>query len=315
MDKVFEAEHITDKSETLVLLTLGNWSDDEGNCFPSLKKLSKKARLSKKGLTMVMKRLRHVYVNWDDNKGGRNRRNRYRLNLKAIENREYAEALWRQKSEQRTLFDTSEKGVPTSPFKKADTVNQVHPLKSEPSTPFKAERVNPVPLKGELGSLAYIHQEPSIPPLPPQRASGGDGFCFFVDSEKHYAKTAARLLRDYSDPVEMAAAHLEFKPNKNMGASLVAIHAQYGDEMYAGAIAQAAVDHKGGRLDRFITSVCRRFTFQMEDFLKRAEKARRSLSQSAAPVPTYQQPDEDLGDLPLEFASLMPESAKKKVGL
>ena len=42
MNKVWETEMVSDHTELILLLAMADFSDDEGYCFPSVRKLAKK---------------------------------------------------------------------------------------------------------------------------------------------------------------------------------------------------------------------------------------------------------------------------------
>jgi hypothetical protein len=51
------SDMINDKSETLVLLALADWSNDEGVSFPSMRTLARKSRMSERNAQYIVKRL------------------------------------------------------------------------------------------------------------------------------------------------------------------------------------------------------------------------------------------------------------------
>jgi hypothetical protein len=56
MSAVFDDEQL-DQAETLTMLALSDWANDDGRCWPSLPQLVKKTRLSERGLRLIIKRL------------------------------------------------------------------------------------------------------------------------------------------------------------------------------------------------------------------------------------------------------------------
>lgn len=143
---VWECKTLLDKNELLVLLAIADWANDNGEAYPSLSQLAKKCRMSRRGITNILTRIRDKFISWDDNDGGRSIRNQYRLLKDALNS------------------------VSPAPFTEPKTVNPVHPLRSlnsEPRSPFSHnkltdETVNPVPINSEPRSLAINHHKPSI---------------------------------------------------------------------------------------------------------------------------------------------------------
>jgi hypothetical protein len=56
MAAVFDDEQL-DQAETLTMLALADWANDDGRCWPSLPQLVKKTRLSERGLREIIRRL------------------------------------------------------------------------------------------------------------------------------------------------------------------------------------------------------------------------------------------------------------------
>src|SRR5262245_25446145 len=68
--------------ELLVMLALADFSNDQGESWPSLKNLAQKARLSKEQLCKVLKKLERAgEIQRDRSTGGYNRRTRYFIDL------------------------------------------------------------------------------------------------------------------------------------------------------------------------------------------------------------------------------------------
>src|SRR5262245_58997163 len=68
--------------ELLVMLALADFSNDQGESWPSLKNLAQKARLSKEQLCKVLKKLERAgEIQRERSTGGYNRRTRYFINL------------------------------------------------------------------------------------------------------------------------------------------------------------------------------------------------------------------------------------------
>jgi len=56
MAAVFDDE-LLDQAETLTMLALADWANDDGRCWPSLPQLVRKTRLSERGLREIIRRL------------------------------------------------------------------------------------------------------------------------------------------------------------------------------------------------------------------------------------------------------------------
>jgi hypothetical protein len=67
-------------TELLTQLALADWADDDGWCWPSLRQLRVKVRLSERQMCKVLTDLEHGRgIERDRSRGGRNRRTRYRV--------------------------------------------------------------------------------------------------------------------------------------------------------------------------------------------------------------------------------------------
>lgn len=84
MNKVWGSDAITDQGDLCILLALADWSDDEGRCWPSLTQLARKSRSHRATVIRRLAAMRGHWIEWDENDGGRSRRNQYRLNLENI---------------------------------------------------------------------------------------------------------------------------------------------------------------------------------------------------------------------------------------
>lgn len=82
MHKVWEDPFILDQSELLVMLALADFCNDEGECWPSVSTVAKKARLTNRGVQKIMDRLISYGFLIKDVGGGRGKSNRYILNVK-----------------------------------------------------------------------------------------------------------------------------------------------------------------------------------------------------------------------------------------
>jgi hypothetical protein len=74
-------------SELLTLLALADWSDDEGNCFPSVRKIAEKVRLKERQAQRVVHSLiagGFVHVTGNELGGAPGSSRRYRLNLSRL---------------------------------------------------------------------------------------------------------------------------------------------------------------------------------------------------------------------------------------
>lgn len=84
MNRVWGSDAITDQGDLCILLALADWSDDEGRCWPSLTQLARKSRSHRATVIRRLAAMRGHWIEWDENDGGRSRRNQYRLNLDNI---------------------------------------------------------------------------------------------------------------------------------------------------------------------------------------------------------------------------------------
>jgi len=85
MSRVWESTNYQDSSTMLVLLSLADWADDTGLCWPSVPRLAKKARMSERNARYVLKRLETDGVIRIDEQRGRNHTNRYKINLQSLQ--------------------------------------------------------------------------------------------------------------------------------------------------------------------------------------------------------------------------------------
>jgi hypothetical protein len=75
-------------AELLVMLALGDFSNDQGESYPSLRILAQKSRLSVRGVCKILDRLQAAgEVRRDRSRGGKNRRTRYFIELPNSEQR------------------------------------------------------------------------------------------------------------------------------------------------------------------------------------------------------------------------------------
>lgn len=107
-----------DRNDLLVLLAIADFADDEGYCWPSVKTLAAKARMTERGVQKIIRRLEtQGYVSVETGTGRKNC-NEYQINLDLL-----------QKGEQ-------------------ETPNRIHPEQGSPRTrkqkprTAKQERVN-----------------------------------------------------------------------------------------------------------------------------------------------------------------------------
>jgi hypothetical protein len=83
MSMVWETEVVSDHTELLLLLAMADFADDDGACFPSVRKLAKKSRISERQAHRVIKQLcDRKYIELVEQGGvrnGKNVSNRYRI--------------------------------------------------------------------------------------------------------------------------------------------------------------------------------------------------------------------------------------------
>lgn len=72
MSRILEHRDITDPRETLVLLALGDWANDEGQAWPTMAKLASHARCSERGLQVILARMEKCgWISIERTAGGR----------------------------------------------------------------------------------------------------------------------------------------------------------------------------------------------------------------------------------------------------
>ena len=127
----------SDKGEMLVLLALADFSNDDGECWPAVGTLARKARLSERGVQKILARL--AEADWLEIEPGNGRKNTHLYRLK--------------------------------------TPNTVHPPNPEPGSPPnpvhpEPECRNPEPRSEnpEPGSPKPSRTFKNRPPLPPKGA-------------------------------------------------------------------------------------------------------------------------------------------------
>ena len=82
MAQVWEHSEISEPSELLVLLALADWANDDGECWPAMKTLGAKARISDRMARTYVRRLEHKgLLVCPSTKGGKGHSNRYILRL------------------------------------------------------------------------------------------------------------------------------------------------------------------------------------------------------------------------------------------
>lgn len=87
MSLVLRADRIVkDRTQTLVLLVLGDYANDDGICWPSIATLARKARMSVRGIQYALAELRRDgFIEVDTGKGGRATTNLYRISLQRLQ--------------------------------------------------------------------------------------------------------------------------------------------------------------------------------------------------------------------------------------
>ncbi len=187
INMVWNCDEITDRGELCVLLALADWSDDEGNSYPSIPQLAAKSRFTDRGVMKVLARLKGRFVEWKENTGGRNIRNKYSLITEALN------------PEPRSGFRSHKKAGKTAP-KTPNPVQGLLNKKSEPGSGFQNAKprtgvhINPEPGSGAINHHINHHIK-----------EGGDPLLqsFNPDGKSEENK-----------PEKFAAAHLHFLSEK-----------------------------------------------------------------------------------------------------
>jgi hypothetical protein len=84
MNLVWSGTEYTDPGTVLVLLTLADWSNDQGTSWPSIPQLAQKSRLSERQIQYILSQLQKDRIVQMEIGGGR-KPNTYRLNLPVLE--------------------------------------------------------------------------------------------------------------------------------------------------------------------------------------------------------------------------------------
>lgn len=247
LNMVWECPSILDKNELLVLLAIADWSNDNGEAYPSLSQLATKCRMSRKGITNILARVRDKFIAWEDNQGGRNVRNQY------------------------TLLKDALNGEPHSPFKDDDTVNPVHRLldrNSNPGSPFEqAETVNPVPLNSEPRSLAINHHKPSLISTtttePPVSPFSEFQFDFLNETDKTYLPTILDRLKEYRPQDVCELITREWRRRSGSTSAILALSEKYSHEVFTSAVIIAG-DSQNPNL-KFLSSILTRLERQKQE--------------------------------------------------
>ncbi|MEW6212923.1 MAG: helix-turn-helix domain-containing protein [Acidobacteriota bacterium] len=147
----------------LVLLALADWSNDEGECFPSYDQIALKARVTRRGAIKIVDQLiANEAISIEEEGSGKSRPNHYRLHP---EN-------W-SKGEPYSPKDHRRKGASGSPFRRSkgepDDTQRVN-LKAPKGEP---ESNPPTPPYKEEPSINR-HVEPSVEPTASPAATSGD---------------------------------------------------------------------------------------------------------------------------------------------
>jgi DNA-binding MarR family transcriptional regulator len=122
--------------ELLVMLALADFANDQGECWPSLKNLAQKARLSKEQLCKVLKKLERAgEIRRERSTGGFNRRTRYFINLTLPENSEIKTVLKEQCQKNTELHDTKTVSYTTHAINRHRTVNKKESPESDKLIP------------------------------------------------------------------------------------------------------------------------------------------------------------------------------------
>lgn len=68
----------------MVLLALGDWSDDEGLCWPSVQSLAHKARIKRRSTQYIIRKLAKDKIIKIEERRGRGHQNKYRINVQKL---------------------------------------------------------------------------------------------------------------------------------------------------------------------------------------------------------------------------------------
>lgn len=146
-----------DQGELLVLLALADFADDSGVCWPSIRSVAQKARLTERGAQKIMRRLEaRRYIEREES-AGRGGTNRYRITPNAVH-----PAPERYSPLPRTVFTpTPEHGSPHPP-------NAVHRPPEPPFTPtLNSGSPEPSLNRKEEEEEGYERAREAPPPVDP----------------------------------------------------------------------------------------------------------------------------------------------------
>lgn len=142
MTAVWDCDGITDRGETLVLLALADFCDDGGRCYPSIPRIAEKARMSDRGVQLIIQALRERGVLHITPGGGRNHTNRYSIDLD-----------WLQWETVKPLHPSPERVKSPTLKGEVESTEKVKPASPEPSLEPSLNREDARTREGEPGSL------------------------------------------------------------------------------------------------------------------------------------------------------------------
>ncbi|WP_306150679.1 helix-turn-helix domain-containing protein [Roseovarius sp. MMSF_3281] len=161
MSAVYDGD-LTDIYEVSVLLALANHADDEGRCYPSLKRIAKLARVTERGVQKIVKRLEdRGYLDVQINKGPKGT-NLYRVIPEPRPLLDQMEGYPRTEFTPNPETYTPERGSPHPPNTKAKTPERGSPETSgtviEPSGTVNGAHGKFQPLRFQEFWDAYPHR-------------------------------------------------------------------------------------------------------------------------------------------------------------
>lgn len=307
INRVWECEHLKDKAETLVLLALADWANDDGEAYPALVQLAKKSRVSKRGLLNILSRLKGVYLEWEDNDGGRNIRNKYKLLKRGLKGEPASPFIGEKKGESDSLL-TNEKGEPASPFSTKERGKTQH----EKGEPRSQKGGTPFPRNKPSINHQYNHQEVVVNTqsfnLEGNEAKESSenhdeiDLRFLNEKESVYEPTIRDVLKQYPPAFLMEAYTYLLKGDHRRAtptASVLALRKKYGHVKLMAALVLAGSENRGGAGLKYVEGFLKRWNDSTSSAPANGTHINAGKDYTGTTIPAYLTEDMSFLDEPL----------------